>query len=95
MNVQSADDAVVRVAARLASGGHPVPEANIRGRYERNQPLIREAVRMADQAYVFDNSAIGRLPRRVISFAGRQVRDVAPVLPAWAAELYGEDLGLR
>ncbi|MGH6909204.1 MAG: AAA family ATPase, partial [Phenylobacterium sp.] len=47
VNVESADDAVARVAAREARGGHPVPEANIRGRYERNQPLIREAVRLA------------------------------------------------
>lgn len=39
VNLISADAAVARVAARQALGGHPVPEANVRGRYERNQPL--------------------------------------------------------
>lgn len=93
LNLESADDAVIRVAAREARGGHPVPEAQIRGRYERNQPLIREAVLMADRALVFDNSAIGRPPRRLIGFAGGRVRDVAADLPTWAAELYAEHVG--
>lgn len=92
VNVESADDAVARVAAREARGGHPVPEANIRGRYERNQPLIREAVRMADWAFVFDNSALGAPPRRLITFVSGQATDVAQDLPAWAGALYGGDL---
>ena len=92
VNVRTADHAVARVAAREAQGGHPVPEANIRGRYDRNQPLIREAVRMADQAFVFDNSVVGAPPRRLISFAGGQARDVVADLPAWASALYGKDL---
>ncbi len=69
-----------------------MPEANIRGRYERNQPLIREAVRMADRARVFDNSVLGRPPRPVISFVGGRPKDVAPDVPAWARMLYGDDL---
>lgn len=92
VNLGSADDAVARVAAREARGGHPVPEANIRGRYKRNQPLIREAVRMADRARVFDNSVLGQAPRRLITFVNGQAKDIAPDLPAWAAALYGEDL---
>jgi len=92
VNVGSADFAVSRVAAREAEGGHPVPEANIRARYERNQPLIREAVRTADRAFVFDNSVLGAPPRRVISFVSGQAIDVARDLPAWAKGLYGEDL---
>jgi predicted ABC-type ATPase len=92
VNVESADDAVARVAAREARGGHPVPEANIRGRYERNQPLIREAVRMADRAAVFDNSLLGQPPRRLITFVNGRATDIARDLPAWASALYGEDL---
>jgi predicted ABC-type ATPase len=92
VNVVSADFAVARVVAREAKGGHPVPEANIRGRYERNQPLIREAVLMADRARVFDNSVLGQAPRQVISFVSGQAKDVALDLPAWASALYCEDL---
>jgi predicted ABC-type ATPase len=92
VNVGSADFAVSRVAAREADGGHPVPEANIRARYERNQPLIREAVRMADWAFVFDNSVLGAPPRRLIALQNGRATDVASDLPAWATALYGEDI---
>ena len=92
VGLMSADAAVARVAARRALGGHPVPEASIRVRYERNQPLIREAVRMADRAFVFDNSAFGAPPRRLITFVGGQATDVAADLPAWTRALYGGDL---
>jgi predicted ABC-type ATPase len=89
VNVGSADFAVSRVATREAEGGHPVPEANIRARDERNQPLIREAVRMADRAFVFDNSVLGAPPRRLIAFVNGQATDIAPDLPAWVERLYG------
>jgi predicted ABC-type ATPase len=92
VNVETADHAVARVAARKARGGHPVPEANVRGRYERNQPLIRDAARLADWAFVFDNSALGAPPRRLITFVSGKATDVAPDLPGWASALYGEDL---
>jgi predicted ABC-type ATPase len=92
VNVRSADRAVARVAAREALGGHPVPESNIRSRYERNQPLIREAVQMADRAMVFDNSLLGQPPRELIRFVNGQATDVAPDLPAWAKALYADDL---
>jgi len=92
VNIETADHAVARVAAREARGGHPVPEANIRGRYERNQPLIREAVGIADRAFIFDNSALGAPPRRLITFVSGRATDVARDLPAWAVALYGADL---
>lgn len=92
VNVRSVDHAIARVAERVALGGHPVPEANLRGRYDRNPPLIRQAVLMADGAIVFDNSAIGRPPRRLLRFAKGKVTAVADDLPDWAATLYGEDL---
>ena len=92
LNLASADEAVARVTAREAHGGHPVPEANIRARYERNQALIREAARIADRAFVFDNSAFGRSPRLLIAFVRGRPTDVAPDLPAWASTLYGGDL---
>ncbi|MDB5497487.1 MAG: hypothetical protein JWP28_1518 [Phenylobacterium sp.] len=92
VNVESSDLAVTRVRARLGHGGHPVPEDRIRARYQRNQLLIREAVHLADQAYVFDNSVGGEWPRRLIVFGNGRVLRVAPPLPAWAQALYGPDL---
>jgi predicted ABC-type ATPase len=92
VNVRTPEHAVARVTAREGLGGHPVPEANIRGRYARNPPLIREAVLMATAAYVFDNSVLGALPRQVIAFSGGRVAAVADNLPDWAKALYGPDL---
>jgi predicted ABC-type ATPase len=92
VNVDSADLAVARVQARLALGGHPVPEDRIRGRYERNQALIGEAVHIADWGFVFDNSRLGAPPRQLLAFANGQIRRVLPPLPAWAQALYGPDL---
>lgn len=48
--------AVQRVRARVASGGHPVPEDKIRSRYQRLWPLVAQAMRGADVAHVWDNS---------------------------------------
>jgi len=92
LNVASADFAVARVAARLAHGGHPVPEANIRARYERSQPLIRQAVLLADRALVFDNSAIGQPPRLLLTLADGKPAMVAGRLPAWASVLYAAEI---
>jgi predicted ABC-type ATPase len=91
VNVRNADLAVMRVQGRVAQGGHPVPEDKTRGRYERNQPLIREAALLADHAYIYDNSALGKPHRLALELHhGQAVRpnDVPP----WARQLYAPEL---
>ncbi|RCS21332.1 hypothetical protein DUT91_24860 [Phyllobacterium salinisoli] len=91
VNVRSAELSVKRVEARVAGGGHPVPEDRIRQRYERNQPLIREAAKLADRAYIFDNSALGKPHTLTAILAkGKAVR-VDDRVPAWARELYADE----
>jgi predicted ABC-type ATPase len=48
--------AVKRVAYRLRTGGHGVPEHKIRARYARLWGLVAQAVSLADRAVVYDNS---------------------------------------
>lgn len=43
VNVRRPEMSIARVAARVAVGGHRVPQDKIRERYERNPPLIRRA----------------------------------------------------
>jgi predicted ABC-type ATPase len=50
---------VARVAHRVASGGHSVPEVKIRQRHQRLWHLVGQAVRMADEARVYDTSRGG------------------------------------
>ena len=46
-----------RVRARVALGGHPVDEKKIVQRYYRTMGNLYEAIKIADTAYFFDNSA--------------------------------------
>lgn len=84
--------AVARVADRAEQGGHNVPEDKIRARFQRNGPLIRQAVLKSDVAHVFDNSALNRPPKHILSFIRGRVSFAVPYLPGWAADLYAEDL---
>lgn len=52
-----AELSVQRVSERVRRGGHAVPEAKIRQRYDRLWPLVIEAARVADEAHFFDNSS--------------------------------------
>lgn len=92
VNVNDPDLAVLRVATRVEEGGHAVPEAKIRERYLRNQTLIREAVLIADRAYVFDNSMLDSPHRHIISFTGGRVSISVSPLPIWATTLYATEL---
>jgi predicted ABC-type ATPase len=47
---------VERVRHRVAEGGHDVPEDKIVARYHRSLGLLREAIRHADRAFLFDTS---------------------------------------
>lgn len=80
------------MVTRTAQGGHPAPEDRIRKRYERNQPLIREAIGLADRGAVFDNSVFGAPPRLLLTFVDGRVQRIFPPLPAWTRTLYGPDL---
>ena len=92
LHLRDADLAVGRVQSRVARGGHPAPEARVRGRFARNPPLIRQAALLADQAFVFDNSALAEPPRRVLTLSAGRVVQVAAPLPAWVRTVYGADL---
>lgn len=62
------DLAVHRVAARVAAGGHDVPEEKIRSRYQRLFDNVTDMIRLASSAEVFDNS--GGQPTTIATFVG-------------------------
>ncbi|SIQ92510.1 Predicted ABC-type ATPase [Rhizobium sp. RU35A] len=47
---------IERVAFRIATGGHPIPPGVIVRRYEASLAHLREALRMADEVVIVDNS---------------------------------------
>ena len=76
--------AVARVAARVASGGHAVPEDKIRGRYQRMWPLVAKAISLADTGAVWDNSRHDGPELVALFTAGLVVGN--PRWPAWSPE---------
>ncbi len=60
---------IARVNQRVSLGGHSVPEDRIVKRYGRTLALLPRAILAADEAVLFDNTAIGSGPRAVTSVA--------------------------
>ena len=92
VGIDSPELSVGRVRCRTEEGGHNVPEDKIRARYERGQPLIRQAVLRADRGLVFDNSRLNTPPRQMLVFAHGHLTQAAPALPEWILKGYAADL---
>jgi predicted ABC-type ATPase len=78
------DLAVHRVAYRVASGGHAVPEDKIRQRYQRLWPLVADAIARSDTARVWDNS--GRDGPVEVALLGHGMAIGSCRWPAWTPE---------
>ena len=70
---------------RVSQGGHDILDADIRRRYERSLNRAPEALRIAGEAVVLDNS--GLYPVRVLLFKAAQVVWTAETLPEWVQTL--------
>jgi predicted ABC-type ATPase len=92
VGVRSAAMSIARVASRVRDGGHDVPAEKVVERFERNQPLIREAVLRADRAFVYDNSVAARPPRFLIEFRDGRVHRIGMEIAVWAMTLYVKEL---
>jgi len=76
---------VARVGVRAEIGGHDVPEDKIRSRYQRLWDLVRAAIAIADETYVYDNSRAAEPFRLVARFSAGRLEGRAE-WPAWAPE---------
>jgi predicted ABC-type ATPase len=75
---------VRRVAYRVRTGGHDVPEHKIRERHHRLWPLVVEAISLADRAAVYDNSQLAGPVEIAEFFEG--VPTGAATWPEWAPQ---------
>lgn len=76
------DLAVARVTNRVENDGHDVPEEKVRSRYARLWPLVAEAIGLADEATVYDNSSASE-PFRVVASFDHGVAVSKPAWPPW------------
>lgn len=93
VGVESPELCIERVRARLAAGGHAIPEAMIRERYHKSLLNLLQLMPRISELRVFDNSteaapAAGRRPQPVLVLHMKQGRAVATCelahAPAWA-----------
>lgn len=64
--VNSADEALDRVASRVAQGGHDVAEEDVRRRFERAQQNLVTAIEVSDESRLYDNAS-GDEPYRSVA----------------------------
>lgn len=76
-----------RVALRVMEGGHDVPISKIISRYTRSLANCSVAARIADRAYIYDNS-VDNAPAQLLfrTSEGKMVKDYGNTNP-WALEI--------
>lgn len=77
------DFAVARVEDRVANGGHSVPEDKIRSRHRRLWGHLAEAIGIADEARVYDNTS-ARKPFKPAALFRNGTLAQQPRWPTWA-----------
>jgi len=83
VGLESADDSVQRVADRVATGGHDIPEVDIRHRYERSLQNLPDALAAADNFAIYDNTS-SISSHRQVARATEALMHIDVDLPAWA-----------
>jgi predicted ABC-type ATPase len=77
--------AVARVRERVRNNGHDVPEEKVRERFRRLWPLVAEAIAIADESFVYDNTSAGKPHRLIATFLTGRISGKAD-WPAWAPQ---------
>jgi predicted ABC-type ATPase len=75
-----------RIAGRIMEGGHSVPIEKIVTRYVRSMANVSAAVRLADRAYVYDNSIDDVEARLCFRSQDGKLRKIYGDLPGWVVD---------
>ena len=84
VSVDSPDLALDRIRTRVASGGHDVPEPDVRRRFARSRANLPAAIARTHETRLYDNTNPDRPHREVAVFEGTSWWTVER-LPGWAA----------
>ena len=83
VGLDSAETCIARVRARVALGGHSVPDADVRRRYGRSLANYAKALRLVNFGKVYDNSGDDGHRLVLVARVGAIVWRAEP-LPRWA-----------
>ena len=79
---------LVRVAQRIAEGGHAVPAERILARYPRTLANLNQAVRLADAAILYDSADVTPGTHAAVAMCkGNWTQELMQPLPAWAQQV--------
>ncbi len=76
ISLDSSDLALERIKARVALDGHDVDPDKVKSRYERVVGIIAEAIKHADNTYVYDNSVMYRPHQQILSLDKENIMEV-------------------
>jgi predicted ABC-type ATPase len=85
-----AEIALARVRERTLNGGHDVPAADVRRRFERSLQNLTVIYRLADAVQIFDNSSKRQKMRPILIAARRKITFRARRFPTWLQRCLGE-----
>jgi predicted ABC-type ATPase len=104
VGLSSPDLHVARVAARVRAGGHPIPEADIRRRYDESRRHLVELLPRLTELKLYDNGAEADpkqgkppKPKLLLHWRARQVRAPKQLgrTPDWAKPIVAQALKVR
>jgi predicted ABC-type ATPase len=106
VGLSSADQHIARVRARVAAGGHDIPKAKIRERWETSRRNLIDLLPSLSELKLFDNSregdpATGTIPPPRLLLHCRSRTIIAPPLsvleraPEWARPIIARALQLQ
>lgn len=84
IGIRDSKASMMRVQGRVDAGGHNVPQSDIARRFDRSLKNLPEALKIADRAYVLDNS--GERRRLVLVRELDQTRKAAKDMPRWLVD---------
>ncbi len=86
--IESSNTSMKRVRDRVAKGGHFVPDEDVRRRYDRSLFHLREAIRIANSAAIYDNSQSE--PRKIVEIDSAAISWIAENPPPEIKRLISE-----
>ena len=95
VGLASPELAIKRVEERRRSGGHDVPAADVRRRYQRSLRNLPVIFALADEVLAFDNSFAKGQMKTVLVARRQRVLFKAPKLPVWMQAAMGSVLARR
>jgi predicted ABC-type ATPase len=81
--------AQLRVAHRVANGGHSVPAEKVASRYPRSLENLAKALEFLPLVYLFDNSTRAEYRRLAVFEHGKVKEKIAEGVPLWAQRFIG------